>query len=181
LKSIVVIVLILGLGGYLLWTPTVVALADLGRGQTITMIGQPLFGWQSDWSRKLVLSDGPNSLTLVLFEDTGWWSGSALYRDSRGEFQLDDGMDYVTFTLCPLQFTKNGQPPKAKSIPQIDPKAPEICSDPPPEPKAPLSKYLTDGEPKFFLGIFLEAYPGIAFRTWREVDEPTPGSIDAGG
>ncbi|NBZ89268.1 hypothetical protein [Stagnihabitans tardus] len=180
MKKIVFLATIIGLGVWLFWVPTVTSEADLGDGKTVVLRGQPLFGWHSDWSRQLVISDGWSSETVKLFEDTGWWRGSALYRDAEGGYLLDDGIDYVVFALCPPRFI---DPPSRQGNPgAASEPAPEAgCHPGPLEAEAPASRYHDQGEGLRFLGIFVETHPGLAFRSWRDVEEPMPDSIDAGG
>jgi hypothetical protein len=55
------------------------------------MAVRPMAGLHSDWYRKLVI-DGPGgSATQPLFEDTGWWRGSNLYRHTSGLYVLHEG------------------------------------------------------------------------------------------
>ena len=124
---------------------------------------------------------GRDNATLQLFEDTGWWRGSALYRDSKGEYLLDDGMDYVSFTFCPPKFTMKWQMSTGERFPQETAPAESPCNVAPLEADVPLSVYETKDGERYFLGMFIETHPGLAFKTWREVDEPTPDSINAGG
>lgn len=57
----------------------------------ITMTVSPMFGIHSDWHRELRVSDGSVTRHEKLFEDTGWWRGTNLYRHTSGAYVLDEG------------------------------------------------------------------------------------------
>ncbi len=144
------------------------ATAHLGGTSSITLIAYPLFGFQSDWSRSYAISDGEVTVRIKAFEDTGWWRGSALFRDKSGAFVIDDGIDYFYFSVCP----------------------PEVLRDLPDAPLPPceasnvsVGKLSNRNSPRsdlLYLGTFYER-PDIAFHSWDTYPEPSREQLDAGG
>lgn len=148
--------------------PSHVASAKLDGTTTLTLVAYPLGGFHSDWRRGYEISDGQSTVTIDAFEDTGWWRGSALFRDETGAYFIDDGIDYFFFSVCP----------------------PEVLER---LPATPLSACegsgLLDGiashretpSPNLtYLGTFYER-PSIAFHSWEIYPEPSRDDLDAGG
>lgn len=82
------------------------------EGTTVTMSVYPMLSIHSDWHRKLKISDDRDSIKINLFEDTGWWRGSSLYKHTSGSYVLIEGQNgCITFTAKPLSFESNKQIP----------------------------------------------------------------------
>jgi hypothetical protein len=181
LKRLIIVILSAAAAAFLFWTPTVVATADLHNGRTVELMGKSLFGFHSDWNRKLVISDGRTEAEMQLYEDTGWWRGSALYRDSKGAFFFDDGIEYVRFTLCPPKFATITRTSTDGIIGLTTALSEVTCDVTSFEPTAPLSQFRSKKGEYYFIGMFVETHPGLAFRWWHEIAEPSPDSLSAGG
>ena len=145
-----------------------VATAELGGRSTLMLRAYPLFGHHNDWSRSYVISDGESSVTIEAFEDTGWWRGSALFKDATGAYFIDDGFDFFFFSVCPLKVLK--QLP-IEPLPDCD-GAESIKGVP--SPRTFPSSKLT------YTGTFFER-PDIAFQPWNTYPEPSRDDLDAGG
>jgi hypothetical protein len=134
----------------------------------LTLVAHPSFGFQSDWSRAYEISDGETSVTIRAFDDTGWWRGSAVFRDRSGAFFIDDGIDYFFFSICPPQVLE-----RLPTTPL------PVC-----EESGALDGVASDrNSPSpdlVYLGTFLER-PIIAFHTWETYPEPSSEELDAGG
>jgi len=88
------------------------AQVSLGNGVTATLTGTPLFGFHSDWSREFAISDGAQSHSVDLFEDTGWWRGSNLYFYPPSTYALNGNpADFEVFTVDPLSFPERAAMP----------------------------------------------------------------------
>lgn len=75
---------------------------DVGGGASVALIVSPMFGWHSDWHRKLSIKAPKGSLEIDLFEDTGWWRGSNLYRHESGLYVLHEGQaGCIIFSVSP--------------------------------------------------------------------------------
>lgn len=113
--------------------------ADLGGDVVVTMEVSALGGFQSDWNRWLTVSSREDGVTLELFEDTGRWRGSALYRHvDRDVYILNEGQGgCVFFHTEPLEFV-------ARHCPKSDPVA---------QARAPMSHQF---EGYVFVGLFFE-------------------------
>jgi hypothetical protein len=83
-------VVLLG-GAVLFWPRTHAAEAVLEGGEAVTMRLRPMLSLHSDWRREVVVQDAAGRRTIPLFEDTGWWRGSQLYRRPDGALVLDEG------------------------------------------------------------------------------------------
>lgn len=137
--------------------------ADILDGVTVTMAVQPIFSLQSDWTRRLTVKDGEASVTVELFEDTGWWRGSNLYVTLSGDFVLDEGQTgCFVFHRAPLEY-----------MPRQDCKNYGHVRSAPPNPIElaevfPLSHFWAG---LFYVGAFVEV-PGaegpVQFRGFRE-------------
>ena len=65
----------------------------------------PMFGFHSDWNRKLTIDDGETTVSIELSPDTGWWRGSHLYIHRSGTYVVHEGqMGCFGFTLDPAPF-----------------------------------------------------------------------------
>jgi hypothetical protein len=74
-------------------------------GLVVTYTVQSLFGFQSDWSRTIRVTDGVTEISQELFEDTGWWRGSHLYRHKSGVYVIHEGqIGCFGFKTEPLSF-----------------------------------------------------------------------------
>lgn len=81
------------------------ATAALPDGLRVTYTIQPMFGFHSDWTRRIGVRYGQNQIHQQLFEDTGWWRGSNLYRHKSGAYVIDEGeIGCFGFTVKPLSF-----------------------------------------------------------------------------
>jgi len=56
------------------------------EGLVITYTVKPMFGIHSDWTRAVTVKHGSAEIQTDLFEDTGWWRGSNLYRHKSGDY-----------------------------------------------------------------------------------------------
>lgn len=75
---------------------------DVGGGASVALIVSPMFGWHSDWYRKLSISAPTGSFETDLFDDTGWWRGSNLYRHESGVYVLHEGQTgCIIFSVSP--------------------------------------------------------------------------------
>ena len=74
----------------------------------VSLIVSPMFGLHSDWHRKLVIETPAGALKSDLFEDTGWWRGSNLYRHSSGIYVLHEGqVGCVLFRTEPPELVRD--------------------------------------------------------------------------
>lgn len=83
--------LILAAALYALLPKTYTATAQFAGDVEISLSLRPMFGWHSDWYRRLHVISPAISSTHDLFGDTGWWRGSNLYLHSSGSFILHEG------------------------------------------------------------------------------------------
>ncbi|NJM83608.1 MAG: hypothetical protein HC844_15045 [Tabrizicola sp.] len=75
------------------------------EGLLVTYMVVPMFGWHSDWTRTVAVSFQGAEIRRELFEDTGWWRGSHLYRHSSGAYVIHEGQaGCFAFTAEPLAF-----------------------------------------------------------------------------
>ena len=73
----------------------------------ITISIQPMQSIHSDWYREISVSYNGEQISKELFEDTGWWRGSNLYRHISGSYVIHEGQGgCFGFTLEPLTFNK---------------------------------------------------------------------------
>ncbi|MBP9182789.1 MAG: hypothetical protein KBF78_06635 [Fuscovulum sp.] len=85
------------------WGHTATAIPQEGLAVTYTVA--PMFGWHSDWTRTITVSFRGSSIRQDLFEDTGWWRGSHLYRHISGAYVIHEGQaGCFAFTVDPLSF-----------------------------------------------------------------------------
>ncbi|NIZ62540.1 hypothetical protein DL239_16330 [Sedimentitalea sp. CY04] len=64
-----------------------------------------MFGFHSDWTRAISVKYGAKEIQQDLFEDTGWWRGSHLYRHKSGIYVIHEGQNgCFGFTVEPLSF-----------------------------------------------------------------------------
>ncbi|UWR66155.1 hypothetical protein K4L02_08015 [Phaeobacter inhibens] len=81
------------------------AVANLPGRTTLTMTVTPMFGFHSDWNRELIINDGDTTVSIDLFEDTGWWRGSHVYLHTSGAYVVHEGQNgCFGFTLDPASF-----------------------------------------------------------------------------
>jgi len=81
------------------------AIAELDNGAIVSMIVSPMFGFHSDWERRIVVEHNGERIEKELFEDTGWWRGSNLYRHISGAYVIHEGqMGCFGFSIEPLEF-----------------------------------------------------------------------------
>ena len=94
---------------------------EVEDGASVALVISPMFSLQSDWHRKLSIETPAGALVSDLFEDTGWWRGSNLYRHSSGAYVLHEGQaGCVLFRVSP---------PELISDPAISCKKTERTSD----------------------------------------------------
>jgi hypothetical protein len=75
------------------------------EGLRVTYTVVPMFGFHSDWTRAVSVNYGVNEIQQDLFEDTGWWRGSNLYRYKSGIYVIDEGQaGCFGFMVEPLSF-----------------------------------------------------------------------------
>lgn len=73
----------------------------------ITISIRPMRGIHSDWHREVLINYNGDRIFKKLFEDTGWWRGSNLYRHISGAYVVHEGQGWCFgFTLEPFEFTK---------------------------------------------------------------------------
>ena len=82
------LVLLLVLGAC--WPRWQGAEAELGDVR-LEMQLRPLAGLHSEWRRRLRVDGPAGAATLPLFEDTGWWRGTSIYRRADGTILLHEG------------------------------------------------------------------------------------------
>jgi hypothetical protein len=94
---------------FLLWPRVHVAEAVLDGGERVALRLRPMVSLHSDWHRDLIVRDADGRRRIRLFEDTGWWRGSQLYRRPDGALVLDEGQagcillsDVAGPTGCPV-------------------------------------------------------------------------------
>jgi hypothetical protein len=81
---------------------------DVEGDASVALIISPMFSLQSDWHRKLSIETPTGSLESDLFEDTGWWRGSNLYRHSSGVYVLHEGQaGCVLFRVSPPELVRD--------------------------------------------------------------------------
>ncbi len=81
------------------------ATAILPENVTVTYSVQPMFGFHSDWTRQVSVTRDGEEVQQELFEDTGWWRGSHLYRHASGVYVIHEGhAGCFGFTVKPLSF-----------------------------------------------------------------------------
>lgn len=86
-------------------SPDYEARTVLAGNATATLSVSALFGIHSDWRRSFTISDDGKSVSLDLFEDTGWWRGSHLYLHSSGAYVVHEGqLGCFGFSVKPLSF-----------------------------------------------------------------------------
>ena len=83
------------------------ATATPQEGLTITYSVSPLFTVHgSDWKRAVRVKYGQGMVRQGLFEDTGWWRGSHLYRHTSGNYVIHEGQNgCFGIDIDPLKFT----------------------------------------------------------------------------
>lgn len=73
----------------------------------VTMSITAMAGIHSDWHRNVSISYKGRRIGKKLYQDTGWWRGSNLYRHTSGAYVVHEGQGWCFgFTLEPLQFNK---------------------------------------------------------------------------
>ncbi len=78
---------------------------EVEKGVTIALTLRPMIGLHGDWSRELSIQTPDGTLRRDLFEDTGWWRGSNLYRHTSGIYVLHEGQSgCVLFRVSPPEF-----------------------------------------------------------------------------
>lgn len=81
------------------------ASAVLPHETKVTLSMQPMMSLQSDWYRNLTIKNRTTSVSMTLFEDTGWWQGSNLFIDESGTYILHEGQSGCqAFTVSPPAF-----------------------------------------------------------------------------
>lgn len=81
------------------------ATAILPENVTVTYSVQSMFGFHSDWTRQVSVTRDSEEIQQELFEDTGWWRGSHLYRHTSGIYVIHEGQaGCFGFTVEPLSF-----------------------------------------------------------------------------
>jgi hypothetical protein len=96
---------------------------DVEGGASVALIVSPMFSLQSDWQRKLLIEAPTGSLETDLFEDTGWWRGSNLYRHLSGVYVLHEGQGgCVLFRVSPPALVRDAEIScdKTEQIPDED-------------------------------------------------------------
>lgn len=99
------------------------AAAILPENVTVTYSVRPMFGFHSDWTRQVSVTSDGEEIQQELFEDTGWWRGSHLYRHTSGVYVIHEGQNgCFGFTVKPLSFNVQARIScqKRESIPQDD-------------------------------------------------------------
>lgn len=134
------------------------ATAILPENVTVTYSVQSMFGFHSDWTRQVSVTREGEQIQQELFEDTGWWRGSHLYRHTSGVYVIHEGQARCfSFTVEPLSFNVRARISceKREGIPQDMHGA---------------SRYYTD---LFYLGAFIETpnSPDGAPISFLSVDE----------
>lgn len=97
------------------------ATAILPENVTVTYFMQSMFGFHSDWTRQVRVTHDGEEIQQDLFEDTGWWRGSHLYRHTSGIYVIHEGQTgCFGFTVEPLSFDVRGRISceKREDIPQ---------------------------------------------------------------
>lgn len=75
------------------------------EGLLVTYAVKTMFGIHSDWTRAIRVKYGSNEIQEDLFEDTGWWRGSHLYRHKSGVYVIHEGqLGCFGFSVEPLSF-----------------------------------------------------------------------------
>ena len=81
------------------------ATAILPENVTVTYSVRSMFGFHSDWTRQVRIANDGEEIQQELFEDTGWWRGSHLYRHASGIYVIHEGQaGCFGFTVEPLSF-----------------------------------------------------------------------------
>lgn len=81
------------------------ATATPQEGLNITYSVRPMFEFHSDWTRAVSVKYGATEIQQDLFEDTGWWRGSNLYRHKSGVYVIHEGQNgCFGFRVEPLSF-----------------------------------------------------------------------------
>ncbi|MDQ2088974.1 hypothetical protein [Marimonas arenosa] len=151
--------------------------AKLAGGATATMSVRAMLGIHSDWHRKFTIGDGRASVSIDLFEDTGWWRGSNLYLHSSGTYVVHEGQNgCFGFTLEPVSFDVR----TSISCVKVPGNALSLSDEGPALNGYPASNYYVD---LFYIGRFVEAgripelretraEAPIVFQTYEQHAEP---------
>ena len=136
-------------------------------GGTIMMELAPMFGWHSDWNRRLTIRNDGDTETIDLFEDTGWWRGSHLYLSGEHLYVLHEGQ------IGCRMFTFLERPRFLRSSGHSCRKDPSLAARPLPETaRFPASRYY---EGLRYIGRFEEGrgdQPRIRFVPASKGPEP---------
>lgn len=139
---------------------------DVEGGASVALIVSPMFSLQSDWSRKLLIETPTGSLETDLFEDTGWWRGSNLYRHSSGVYVLHEGQaGCVLFRVSPPELVDDSQISCGKIHHATDD---DTVQDGNASAGFPASKFYSDFQ---YIGTFMETPQGQEAITFFGADE----------
>ena len=91
-------------------------------GLEVTVSIWAMHSLHSDWHREVNVVYRGSRISKRLFEDTGWWRGSNLYRHTSGAYVIHEGQNgCFSFTVDPLEFadTPSGVCEKSETTDQI--------------------------------------------------------------
>jgi hypothetical protein len=145
---------------------------DVEGGASVVLIIRPMFSLQSDWQRKLLVEAPTGSLETGLFEDTGWWRGSNLYRHSSGIYVLHEGQaGCILFRVSPPELVRDSSISCDKTVQTANDDTVQAGNS---LRGFPASKFYTDFQ---FIGTFMETPKGKELITFFGADEQSEAEL----
>jgi hypothetical protein len=145
---------------------------DVEGGASVAIIVSPMFSLQSDWQRKLLIEAPTGSLETDLFEDTGWWRGSNLYRHSSGVYVLHEGQaGCVLFRVSPPALARDTEISCDKTDYTTDDDPVQVGNS---LAGFPASKFYSDFQ---YIGTFMETPQGQEAISFFGADEQAEAQL----